>query len=324
MTVSLVFNELSLRRPAPDKHTARKWMTEFVGTLKAAIDHKVTVLRMRDNFGDLPLSLDYPMGAWFGDNSVSRDERDFVLAYATQYSFIRPYDEDLRDDENFQSGKLAFEGKLGSDKAQGLGFAYLLKGLALSILSEQCWDTAWLNLDCFEWDPEYQKFVEKSETLRHVARSRHLTDIHVSWIEERIRASVRTGSELLQRASILFPNLVFCKGARKQIEDSAASSMPLPSVLEHLFELEKLANAWEQGEFNYQNIHNASPESPSTLGRFGQQRSFVCPDGQRRLFSWHLKSLPNPWRIHIQADSRQKKILIGYVGRHLPTVRDPT
>ena len=141
MTVSLVFNELSLRRPAPDRRTARAWMTEFVKTLKAAIDHKVTVLRMRDNFGDFPLSLDYPMGAWFGDNSVSRDESEFVLAYATQYSFIRPYDEDLRDDEEFQSGKLAFEGRFGDDKAEGLGFAYLLNGLAFSILSESCWDT---------------------------------------------------------------------------------------------------------------------------------------------------------------------------------------
>ena len=41
--------------------------------------------------------------------------------------------------------------------------------------------------------------------------------------------------------------------------------------------LEKLATAWEQGEFNYQNIHNASPESPSTMGRFGEQAVLSVP-----------------------------------------------
>ena len=147
-----------------------------------------------------------------------------------------------------------------------------------------------LDLDFEKLDPESEKFSEHRETLRHVSRSRHVSDDHAVWIEERIQASVRTGSELLQKASILLPNLVFCKGARKQIEGSAASSMPLPSVLEHLFELEKLATRLGAREFNYQNIHNASPESPSTMGRFGEQRSFVCPDGQPRTFEWHLKS----------------------------------
>ena len=194
MTVSLVFNDLSLRHPAADRHTAREWMSDFAETLKAAVAHRVTVLRMRDNFGDLPLSPDYPMAAWFDDNSVSRDERDFVLNYATQYSLIRPYDGDLRGDDEFQSDRSLFEGRFRGEIAEGLGFAYLLKGLSLSILSEQCWDTDWLNLDCFEWEPERRDFVEKSETLRHVARSHHVTDTHVSWIEKRIRVDVRTGA----------------------------------------------------------------------------------------------------------------------------------
>ena len=299
-------------------------MSDFAETLKAAVAHRVTVLRMRDNFGDLPLSPDYPMAAWFDDNSVSRDERDFVLNYATQYSLIRPYDGDLRGDDEFQSDRSLFEGRFRGEIAEGLGFAYLLKGLSLSILSEQCWDTDWLNLDCFEWEPERRDFVEKSETLRHVARSHHVTDTHVSWIEKRIRVDVRTGPDLIQRAGSLFPNLVFCSGARKQIEKLESSSIHLPRILERLFELEKLANAWTQNGFNYGQIHNASPESPSTMGRYGEQRRFVCPDGQGRTFEWHLKGLPNAWRVHILADAKEKKILIGYVGRHLPTASNPT
>ena len=325
MTLSLVFNDLSLRCPAPDLRTAREWMTEFVGTLKTAVvDHKISQLRTSEEFRAMRLCPGYPVEAWTGDNLVSLEERNFLLYHATQYPYVKPYDDDHRDDEEFQQRKDLFEGKFDGSRAEGLGFAYLLCGIAFSILSEPCWDSPLLDLDFEKLDPESENLSEHRETLRHVSRSRHVSDDHAVWIEERIQASVGTGSELLQRASILFPNLVFCKGARKQIEDSAAGSMPLPSVLEHLFELEKLATAWEQGEFNYQNIHNASPESPSTMGRFGEKRSFVCPDGQRRTFEWHLKSLPSPWRIHIWADSRQKKILIGYVGRHLSTDTDPT
>ena len=324
MTLSLVFNDLSLRCPAPDRHTARERMTEFIGTLKAAVDHKVTVLRMRDNFGDLPLCLDYPMGAWIGDNSVSRDDRDFVLAYATQYSFIRPYDEDLRGDQEFQSGKLSFEGRFGGEQAEGLGFAHLLNGLALSILSEPCWDTHSLELDCEELEPDSSEISRRRETLPHVSRSRHVAVDHAGLIAERIRTGVRTGSDLLRNATTLFPNLVFCNSACKQIEELTASSIYLPRILDRLFELEKLTSSWEGGNFNYRQIHNASPESPSTMGRFGDRREFVCPDGQRRMFEWHLKGLPNAWRIDIVADTKEKKILIGYVGKHLPTASDPT
>lgn len=325
MTFSLVFNDLSLRCQAPDRETARAWMSDFVETLEAAAYQKVTALRMRSNFKDLMLSPDYPMAAWFGDKKfVSRDESLFVLEYATRYSLIRPFDDDLRDDEGFQSGKDLFEGKFEGDKAEGLGFAYLLGGLAFSILSEPCWDTTSLALDCLEWNPESQEFIEFCETLRHVSRSSHVLVDHAGWIKEQIRTGVSTGSNLLQKATTLFPNLVFCNGARKQMEDLTASSVHLPRILVRLFELEELANAWERDNFNYLQIRNASPESPSTMGKYGARRVFVCPDGQQRTFEWHLKSLPYAWRIHIWADPTQKKILIGYVGKHLPTVGNPT
>ena len=325
MTLSLVFNDLSLRYPAPNMRTAREWMTEFVAALKAAVvDQKISQMRTSEEFRAMMLYPGYPVEAWTGDHLVSPEERTFVLDHATRFPYIKPYDDDYHDNKEFQQRRDLFEAKFNGSQAEGLGFAYLLCSLSFSILSEPCWNSPFLDLEIEKLDPESEEFSVHCETIRHVSRSRHLSDDHAVWIEERIRASVRTGPELLQRAGSLFPNLEFCKGARKQIEDSAASSMPLSSIVEHLFELEKLGSAWVQGEFNYHNIHNASQESPSTMSRFGERRRFVCPDGQRRTFEWHLKSLPNPWRIHIWADSRQNKILIGYVGRHLPTATEPT
>ncbi|MXZ19224.1 MAG: hypothetical protein F4Y84_01170 [Caldilineaceae bacterium SB0665_bin_25] len=324
MPLSLVFNDLSLRRPAPDHHTARKWMTGFVATLKTAAAHNVTVLRIRDNFKDLALSPEYPLGAWFGDERVSIEERDFVLDYATRYSFIQPYDVDLQDDTEFQSKKRLFEGRFGEERAEGLGFAHLLNGLAISILSEPCWDTHSVELECEELDPESLGISKSLKTLPHASRREHVANDHASWIAEQIQLGIHSGLDLLENAITLCPNLVFCSGAKSQIASLTETSLYLPKILDRMLELEKLARAWEKGSFNYRQIRNASPESKPTMDKFGDRRRFVCPDGQIRTFEWHLKGFPNAWRVHILADPIQYKIMIGYVGRHLPTAKHPT
>jgi len=324
MTLSLVLNDLSLRHQVTDRHAARILMKELIETLKTAVEHKVTVLRMRDEIGNIVLSPNYPLNAWFGDREVPRDEILFLQDFMTRYPYIRPYDDDLQNNDEVQSDRALFEGKFSGEAAEGLSFAHLLDGLALSLLSDQCWDTPWLDLICMELDPESEVISEYRERLRHVSRARHVSKDHASWIEEQIQSEVRNGSDLIRNAATLFPNLVFCGLACKQIERMAASSMHLPRILKRLLELERLANSWTKDNFNYGLLHNASPESQLTMSRYGEQRSFVCPDGQRRTFDWHLKGLPRGWRIYVWADSLQKKILIGYVGKHLSTFTKPT
>ena len=324
MTVSLIFNDLSVRIPAPDKRTARSWMTEFTSALRAAVELDVVVLRIRDRFGELLLSQNYPMHAWFHDNRVSREEQEFLLAYATRYTFIQPYDRDLGGDEVFQSNKLVFDAKFEGEKAEGLGYARLLNGLAISMLSESRWDTPQLTIECEELNPESGEIERDWVILRHVSRVQHVFEDHAAWIEERIIDGVSTGKDLLRVANARFPSMVFCDNARKQVEDLTESSVQLPRVRDRLFELGQLVEGWRHGGFNYHQIHNSSDESPSTISRYGDQRRFVCPDGRRRLFSWHLKGLPFMWRIHIRALQEEKCVLIGYVGKHLPTVKKPT
>jgi hypothetical protein len=51
---------------------------------------------------------------------------------------------------------------------------------------------------------------------------------------------------------------------------------------------------------------------------YGAARTFVCPDGKKRLFSWHSKINYEKWRIHFIDAPAERRVLIGYVGRHLP------
>jgi hypothetical protein len=67
-----------------------------------------------------------------------------------------------------------------------------------------------------------------------------------------------------------------------------------------------------------------SPESDSTLRQYETEHSFVCPDGVRRLFSWHGRLTPGAWRIYFLPAPVTDRIVIGYIGKKLPGVLYPT
>jgi hypothetical protein len=136
----------------------------------------------------------------------------------------------------------------------------LLRGLAFSIVSEDCWDTAHVSLDCAEWDPEHDDIVEVTVQLLHVAAE------HAAWIDERLRHGVQTGADLLRLASTLVPNLAFCASAQKQIEALSAGAIELPRIVDRLLALDGEAARWIEGGFDYHQLHNASGESSSTMG----------------------------------------------------------
>lgn len=51
---------------------------------------------------------------------------------------------------------------------------------------------------------------------------------------------------------------------------------------------------------------------------YGHARTFLCPDGERRVFSWHSKINYEKWRVHFIDFPATRRVLIGYVGKHLP------
>src|SRR5712691_10081105 len=68
--------------------------------------------------------------------------------------YIIPYDADLHANDEIAICSGSFEGRYEGVVALGLGYAHLLNGLSLSILSESCWDVALINLTCLELHPE--------------------------------------------------------------------------------------------------------------------------------------------------------------------------
>lgn len=325
MTIPLVFNELCLRTKAPDKPTAQQWMAGFVRTLMDANDAKLGVFHTTVNFPEILLAPNYPMLAWFNDGEVSREARDYILTYATRYPVINPPLADLSPDDDIVIRSQRFLCTFEAQDADGLGYAFLLGGLAISLLTEHCWDASSVMLETMEEDISTGNIVPIPAEVKHASRVQHVST-HSSWIKERLKNSVRNGRDLRQKANQWFPNLIFCDSASKQLNTIQSGSIQLQRIVEKLSELEKFCTNWESGSFNGASLHHYSGESDTVLNNpsLRRHREIICPDGEKRLFDLHLKGLPGAWRIHFCPDEQNRKIFVGHIGAHLPTANDPT
>ena len=103
-----------------------------------------------------------------------------------------------------------------------------------------------------------------------------------------------------------FPNLIFCEnainGCYKNVGVAEAGQ-----VYKRLLELPK-----------------ASPETPLTLEQYETEHTFLLPEGNAQLFSWHTRFTGGyAGRIFFYPDTTQKKMYIGHIGHKLPTKKYP-
>ncbi|MGK7919219.1 MAG: hypothetical protein AB4080_04345 [Trichodesmium sp.] len=89
------------------------------------------------------------------------------------------------------------------------------------------------------------------------------------------------------------PNLIFCEQVKQQLQNLSIGNPVLQQIKKRLLELEKYCKNWEAGAFNKNLLPSkTTPESDSRIQQFRQQLNIKCPDGKKRLFSWHLRMTP--------------------------------
>lgn len=330
MELALVFNELSRIQKAPDKEAARQWMEIFAGVVKSASESRIRTLRTDFEFSRLELSDGYVIEMWYNDNDVPEATRNFIQDLATTFQLIKPFAADLAEDDEAVQRKRDIFATCFDETAEGLTYAYLLKSIGISFLSDTKWDHNILPLIINELPEDADDFVLSETDIQHVTRTDHLMS-YQDWIVERLKFSVGNGSVLSNRVKDWYPHLIFCDSAKKQIK-ALHGGMLLQRIVDRLFDLENYCKGWTTGGFNGTEIPNSSWESSQTMQQYGRDREFICPDGKPRIFEYHLKGLPG-WRIHIWADEQEefglaadsrRKILVGYIGQHLDTVTNPT
>lgn len=315
MALDLVLNELSLHPPAPDTLIARIWVSDFIQTVRAikAQAGKQAVLRTQYDFYTTLLAPDYPLQRWLNDSQVDREEQRFIKTLVTK----APFSQDVLNTEvqaietNVGSCEFRYQG----EQAIGLGVACILDIIPVSLTSKPCWDCSYLDLDVIRIDEDDEKI-----TIVHASRKQHLQD-HIEWIKTRLLTGIRDGTTLWNNKDELFPNLQFCDSVGEQLQNLRVGDVMLSPIEKKLFDLQEYAATWVAGAFDSDKIAcKATPESEATLKQYSQDRTFTCPDGQERVFSWHVRLTPLAWRIHFDP-SQSGKIVIGYIGRHLRTAK---
>lgn len=312
--MDLVFNELSLTMEFADIAATRESMNRFVSTIKAArVAHIGGPLRVPENFFTHPLSDGYTIAHWQYDEAVPKESRLYLGVLATK----SPYLENLFGDpvaDKFDRSEFSFDGAL----ALGLGVAYLLDGLCISCSNAVPWNTTLIAVQFHVIDEVSCEILSRPVEVRHASDPAHIV-VHATDIRTRRLAAVDSGSALWSCCSETFMRLQFCPAVEAQVRALTMGAGGVSLVLRAFRELQEVCDAWTEGPFDSSTIPNTTRDGEATLRQFGEERTFVGPDGSSEIFSWHVKR--GALRIYFSPKADNHTCLIGYVGPHLRTVR---
>jgi hypothetical protein len=313
--MELIFNELSLASSASDRDTGRHWMKNLSETILAAVGRGVApVLRTCGDFWNMDLAPNYRLADWSHDRTVDRDLKRHIMTTAGKAPFIETLHGEAED-----MAAAAVEFSSCGSRALGLGLAALRDDPAVSV-SAETWRKDPVLVHGYLKTAEGPKEVEKE--ICHWYDSACVKR-RASWVRERLGKEIISGDDFLRRKSAILCRLDFTPDALKQLQKLTGAEKEFAYVVQHLLALNYQALDWKDGPFEADYPYHCSEESKVTLQQYSQERTFICADGKYRLFSWHSKINAVPWRIHFLPLPKPRRVLIGYVGKHLRTDSDP-
>lgn len=173
------------------------------------------------------------------------------------------------------------------------------------------------------WRFDRMGFVSGTETyfFDHVAEP-----VHAESIRGRRIAALRSGlsprSFWSLRAKV-FSNLQFGLDVQGQVDKLNTTIVPL--MFKRLAELDTRAKVWRESSSDQfpDGTTEIKRETPRTMARYGNDRRFCGHDGATKTFEQHMW-IDRSHRLHLLLDVEGKKVEIGYIGRHLPTMEYPT
>lgn len=319
MQLEIVLNELSHLTPVGDRWMARQRVAGLLATLAAARKTGFgRTFRFHPDLYSTEMATGYTVADWLVDSDVSQDLRTAFKGAATASPFFFGL-EDSESFGRFRSGEFRFQGEL----AEGLGAAYLLDALAVSFQSDPRWDAAELALDTAFLDEDAEIEQDIGE-VKHASTPAH-AHAHQAWIDRFRRSLAVKGQSLWDAREMLFPHLQFCASTQDGLERVLKGTPEFLQLRRKLSELEEYCRSWSSGPFDASKFPGlATPESDSTLKAYPGLRTFRCPDGNERLFSWHVRFTPGKGRIHFVPLEESQTMIIGYIGPKLPTSTNPT
>ena len=307
MTVFLVFNELSAIQMAPSLAGANNLLDEFSSVLVDARIKGQKVLVTPPHFLQLPVYEGYSIGRWLAESNFGDQVKRLRVKTLVDR---RSYYADCDPAGELESSDIEY--KCAGREVQGLFVAFSIDGLAVSLSTHDQWNVARIQVEK-SWI-ENQDVQSRILSVQHACRTGHL-GAHVEWLLGKEPPPPANGVELWDGRLSLFPSLEFCGAVESQIKSFGGNEPRFRAIMRGLGDLQIYCDSWNTENFDIKQLSNASGESESTLNMYRDERIFQCPDGESRLFEWHLKR--GDTRIHFFDFPQRKRILVGYAGGHL-------
>ena len=309
--MELYLNELSLTQSAPDRATARAWLLSLQETIQAAVHRGLpSILRTHKNFWEVQFAEGYSVADWLADGTIERERKQRLRNAVSKAPFL----ETLHEKAEKERGALA-EARWNGLPGLGMGLAAMVGSPVVS-----------LPAPAFLADPlpvvvSYLRDEGETATNEELCNfySPAVVERRGPWIARRQQEELPSGAEVIRLRAELLDRLDFTDSAIDQLATLTGNEKTFPFVVRHLFALNQRAREWDgTTPFSDGYPFGCSDESKSTLAMYSEARTFRCPDGDRRVFGWHSKINYEKWRIHFIDSPATRRVLIGYIGKHLP------
>ena len=216
-------------------------MVSAVATMMS--EHPATFVTVREpNLWAVELANGYTVANWLSDTNP--DRKRFLLTIASKYGFPAEVDEALRDRFHVSEFVLSQRAGAASEdrvEAKGLGTAFLLAGVGVSLRSEDQWSRIRIPLRHTWFDEACQERTDDVEALNLSVFSQvaSLSGLLLEQSRRDLRGNPLT---LADRKHECFPHLAFGRDVDGQLK-----SLPhaiLPVVIGKLVTLDDASRAW--------------------------------------------------------------------------------
>jgi len=263
------------------------------------------------------LATAYTVRDWW--TSADRDRKTLLSRIANKTDFPEELGAALKD--RFYLSEFFLEGVASRDRAdaRGLGAAFLLDGIAVSLPSEDQWKDIWIPL-VHVWLAEGGSEGKGEVKALNLSGCDQAEQVRDSLLRKGQRDLVSAPTALTARKHACFPHLRFGLDVDDHIARLATGM--LAAVIHKLIILDDASRKWRRNaERTSPTLPGCRPETDPTMQKYGDLRVFLDAEGVRRTYALHCAA--GPYRIHLRVVNEPRGLEIGYVGKHLPTKKYP-
>lgn len=316
--MELCLNELSvtdgwLHASYEEIESAMNQFWDMICEFRRQIHGRRIVLRTKCGWKAILNTETFQIQRWL--HQLEPDRRNVILSVMDR----SPYYADAKDAGD---QALQMELRVGGDSSEGFLCAYLLDGIAVSFPPEDDrWKGAYVTGNLEQADDTGE--LQYSQVyIRHMLSQVHVGE-HAAYYNgiEYCKQQVATVQDLDEKKAHIFPHLIFSDTYDESLKKTPMGQERFGKIVERLHQLDEFMAS---GNHDVRSMGDCSPhESEPTMHKYGDLRKFLFA-GESRICIPHMRLRDMNWRIHFFPSFETQIAYVGYIGRHLPTVNDPT